>query len=701
MELIERIPIEKIKLLSKISYETFKQYTSKCKSDKERKEYYKNFKSFCTGVIKNRGETKRIYHYTDKSPDFSGGRLFSGGSIQGIAVDFRGFLLNETTTDIDIKNCHPVLLEYVCKLHHIDCPNLSYYIQNRSEILERIGPNAKIEFLKSVNSDNVNRKITDKFFKSFDKECKEIQKKICELEDYKYITKHVQVDKYNWLGSAINRILCVYENNILQIIIKHLTTKGIEICALMFDGCLIYGDYYNDESLLRDLEYEIKNDIGINLTLTYKEHSNLFDPDLIEDNDDDEYSYAYLKEKYEMIYGLAFIQESTEYYLRTESGIYYSYKLYELKQQLAPIQYKKNDKMVSFVESWVLDKNRKTYERVDIIPHDRICPDYILNFWTGFKVSNIEEYETVDIQPFLTHIEIMMNHDKLAYEFFLDWLANLLQYPSSPSVLVNIFSELGGIGKGQLIKLISRIIGENKYQLIDDPSNFFGKFNGDLTDKILIHFDESSGRSLNPYYETLKSKINNETIRIENKGKCAFNIKNMFKYISTTQHRIAFKIKEGDRRIFAIEASEELKGNVAYFEQLNNYIEDPNYQRSFYDFLMARPVKRLITDADFPETQLMKDTKALNTDPVEDFIDELDYGDYTGQTLYEQYCKFIKSSGLEYANSKKQFEMKFSKLLDKYHIIIKQQDKVETTEDGSKHRIRFKLYTKQYINDVN
>lgn len=291
MELTERIPLDKIKFLSKMSYTTFKGHTDKCKTEKERKEYYEQFKSFCRSVLKTKGITKRIYHYTEKTPDFVGGRLFCGGSIQGIACDFRGFLMGDTTTDIDIKNCHPVILEYLCKKHSIDCPNLSYYIQNRTEILSRIGTHCKTAFLCAVNSDKLNKKITDKFFKDFDKECKDIQKKLCELEDYKYITKNVPECKtYNWLGSAINRILCVYENKILQIIVNILTKRNIEICALMFDGCLVYGNFYDKEDLLRNIEESIKFYLDIDITLTYKQHStNIeYDPTMIEEDEEDE-----------------------------------------------------------------------------------------------------------------------------------------------------------------------------------------------------------------------------------------------------------------------------------------------------------------------------------------------------------------------------------------------------------------------------
>ena len=43
----------------------------------------------------------------------------------------------------------------------------------------------------------------------------------------------------------------------------------------MFDGLMIYGDYYNDDELLKSLEYAVNNTYeGLDMKLTYKQHSN-------------------------------------------------------------------------------------------------------------------------------------------------------------------------------------------------------------------------------------------------------------------------------------------------------------------------------------------------------------------------------------------------------------------------------------------
>ena len=42
-----------------------------------------------------------------------------------------------------MKNAHPVIARYLCKKNGIDCPSLSYYIENRDEILSRFDKSAR------------------------------------------------------------------------------------------------------------------------------------------------------------------------------------------------------------------------------------------------------------------------------------------------------------------------------------------------------------------------------------------------------------------------------------------------------------------------------------------------------------------------------------------------------------------------------
>ena len=301
MELIEKIEISLIKKLNnltlkdfEINYMNFTDDIEKLKK-KDLKSLYEKIKSFCQANIKNNGITKRIYQYSLSTIKEKGGRLYCGSSIQGMPKFIRGFLMKHTT-DIDAKNCHPKILRYLCRLHNIDCQKLDFYVENR-DIIIKMGTASKDDYLKSTNDSKINKKIQDSFFKEFDKEMKTIQKNIIEIEEYKDIVISVPEEKkeYNWNGSALNRILCMYENNILQEVIRTLNELRIEIAVLMFDGLMIYGDYYNDSNLLEKITKAVEEKFkGLNMEWAYKKHCDKLKIEYFKNNVTDELKCDFL-----------------------------------------------------------------------------------------------------------------------------------------------------------------------------------------------------------------------------------------------------------------------------------------------------------------------------------------------------------------------------------------------------------------------
>ena len=151
MELIEKLPLLKIQFLDSLSFNEFKPFCkSSIKNEEDRRKQYNIMKEYCRTNIKTRGETKRIYSYTLKTPLDVGGRLYSGSSIQGLSSKIRGFLFGDITTDIDMKNAHPTILQYLCNLNDIKCPNLTYYIEHRDELLIEYGADFKTELQSDV-----------------------------------------------------------------------------------------------------------------------------------------------------------------------------------------------------------------------------------------------------------------------------------------------------------------------------------------------------------------------------------------------------------------------------------------------------------------------------------------------------------------------------------------------------------------------
>ena len=135
MELIEKIPIERLELLNRLDLNTYIHLADLKKYKKEVKQHVKLIKSYISNMIKCKGEMKKLYKHSEKSDK---GRLYGSTSIQALDGIIRGYLFNGITTDIDMVNCHPVLLKFICKKNNIRCPILTEYVDNRDEIIKKL-----------------------------------------------------------------------------------------------------------------------------------------------------------------------------------------------------------------------------------------------------------------------------------------------------------------------------------------------------------------------------------------------------------------------------------------------------------------------------------------------------------------------------------------------------------------------------------
>jgi hypothetical protein len=290
MEFTEIAPLKELYYLQSLNFNQFKAYAkSSDKNDTERKESFQRVQNYCDQMIFNNGTIKRVYE-NDKTCDGRRRAKYSPATLPSIV---RNFIFGSSTTDLDMKNAQPTILRWLCKLYNVPCPELDHYIKNRDYLLSK-GDRDKLktQYLCAYTSEKETIS-KNKNFIDYDNEAKRIQKIFYQLPDFREIINSIPEDKSNKLGSAISRILSNYENIILEKVIQFIKNKNIEICALIFDGMLIYGNHYENKNLLIELENFINNEFeGINMKFDFKEQKNIiiipdnFEiPLKIEDND--------------------------------------------------------------------------------------------------------------------------------------------------------------------------------------------------------------------------------------------------------------------------------------------------------------------------------------------------------------------------------------------------------------------------------
>ena len=680
MELIERVPLIPIYWLSNVSYTDF---AADCKNsmtikpkESDIKQWYSVLQKFCDTNIKTQGITKRIYSYSITTPRGMGGRLFSGGSMQSIWNKYRGLLLRDSATDVDMTNAHPILLKYICSLHDIFCPNLTYYINNRDECLSEFPSRdvGKIAYLKATNSDKQNRTPgLPKSFRKYDAEMKVIQIQLINIIDYKELVDSIPYSKtYNYNGSAINRILCYYENMVLQHAIHVINSRGIEIAILMFDGLMIYGNHYKDTNLLDEINTYVEKQMpGLNMKWAYKPHNtDLHVPDNFVVNHikqpKDYRTFDNVVAEFEK-YHLKIINKSL--YVKHDNNNIIFLTQAQLKMSYSHLSYENpvyNEKGICtgittlpFINKWIgCTHNIRRKDDIDIYPNDKDCPDNIFNLWRPFAMEIMTEpytYKKCELDTILYHIKILCNHDEHVYDYFIKWIAQMIQYPHIKTVMPTFISGEGS-GKGTLFKLFEKMLGSEKvFETTNPGRDVWGDFNGMMCNCFLVNLNELSKKDTIDSEGKIKGLITDNTLAINQKGIPQYKIKSYHRFITTTNKEEPLNSSTGDRRNLIIRSSDEKKGDYAYFDIIHGYLEDIDVIRTCYDFFKHIPGMANFKDIPIPQTKYQTNLKEISKSPIHQWLECFTREHYNeesiellGSEIYELFKQWCCVNGIKY-----------------------------------------------------
>ena len=609
------------------------------------------------------------------------GRLFGQNSIQGVKKEIRGFLTEKLTTDIDIANCHPVILLELCLKHEFECPNLKQYNNNREDELRNImsldnisRENAKRKILISTNS---NKKVhsSSGFFKNYDKEMKKLHNQFLDKECYAYIKDYAKQDD-NFEGSFINHLLCINEENILKAMRDYCDKNDIKKHSLFFDGLMVCGDI--NKSTLESMEKYIKDNTEfstIKLTIKEPNHSFEMPEDFVPKKRD---FYNEIKKEFELVnckVGAEFICDK-----HNDFNVYSDHSFKVLHDELSYIN--EEGKSVSFISTWFKDAFKRKYDKYDSFPKDELCPSYVYNMWEKFPVqlmpSVTNEKTKLGLDWFLNHINVMVDYNEIHANFVKMWIAQMFQYPENKSIHL-IFVGLEGSGKGTFTRFFETLMGgaHRCWECTDPQEHIFGKFNDMMKKAFLVILNEADKSGTYNANNKMKALITEPTINIQPKGKTSFTMKSCHRWMSFSNNPDPnTKLK---RRDITFRMSDSKINNVAYFNEGNSYAKDLDVAKAIYDYFMTYETKPNIVESDIPKGEYDEMLKETQKDPIIEFMEEIIYVNkgikhYPSNTLYENYLDYCKRNHINFTKDKQSFTTRLG--MRKYNGLTKKQKKI-------------------------
>lgn len=685
MEFNEQIDIQRLKFIKSLSPKQLNNILDKNGiSKKDRKSTLNQIINYVNKMIKSEGQFKHIYNYTLNQ---NSGRLYCGSSIQMLPKPIRGLLFPENT-DYDMCNAHPTILKYLCDKHEIPAEYLDYYVNNRDDVLDDgDSDNIKKTILKSINYEKRNRKLVG-YLKELDLEIKKIQKKIIKIDEYSDLIKDIPENKrYNFNGSAMSRILCFYENELLQTMIHTVNVNNLQISAPMFDGLLVDGT--ND--ICQELEQDLNNKFpGLNMKIKIKanDDSIVFDESLINEGgsnfneiiqymiDNNLYNYEDTKSNFEkshckIIDSSIFFKEritngDKSFITFSEGNIRISYKhmKYCFPKQDDTGQW--DLKYKAFIDEWLKDDTVRCYDNVDVVAPPNKCPVNTLNLWIPFTFSNkrFDKYthKPVELDFILNHMKILCDNDPVVTDYFIKWVAQMIQYPGIKTICPTFISKEGS-GKGTFIKLLSRLMGDKKiFETTTPGRDVWGSFNNIMLNCFLVNLNELSKHETLEADGKIKALITDKALTINSKGQNAICVNSNHRFLISTNKEEPVNTSKDDRRNVIIRCSDELIGNNVYFEKINKMIEDDNVVKTFYEYLMAVPNLMEFNRFPRPITEYQQNLVSLSKQPIELFIEDLvieNIDEYemqiTTKELFDLFKIFIKNNQYNYECSYQKF----------------------------------------------
>ena len=732
IKLIEKIPVDILNLLinsSLLKQQFNNPFSSNCyDNEKQQLQKYKR-------LIKN-GEATINYIQTK---DIKFGRVFPKNSLGLFSIrrEIRHTLARDNYIDIDIENCHPVLLSQICQNNNIEHKYLKKYIENRAELLKEVMQNynvvkdqAKQLFIQLLyfgsfdswcKNHNIENKEPLKFIRKFKKELNNIgeiivannPKLLKEIEKKKE-EQHIQ--DYNIKGSVCSYFLQEYESRILETIYLYckenkIINNSVVLCA---DGLMIPKENYKPE-LLNEFKNIIFEKMGFDLNFTKKEMDQGYTLEQLQEtqlktNEDDNITKSlenynnikieFEKNNFKVLNPIMFVTigENDDIILRSKKEFK---DVYENLNYFKWSDYYKKMVQSSFIDDWLKDADMRTYYKLDFLPRQEV-PDNVYNTFTGFEAEKKELFN-IDIEDTLLmkHIKNICGNSQEFTEFFIKWLANMVQKPLKMSSVMVLFSSVQGVGKDSIFNYMGHKILGSKYYVNEDKTDLlFGRFNSLIENKILIVLNEASSKDTFKIDNNIKNAITRTTNTIEHKGLKPYEIKNCSSYVGLSNSSVSFKIEPTDRRFTAQESNEDIANDTEYFNALYDELNSGKIDRAFYEYLMKQDLNNYEFQKRRPQTKLYNDMKEacipLIAKYLGNIIDDnqsLEELDYKANDFYSKFNDYVKAGNYKYETNFTQF----GRELNDYNSIqkVKKRDGVHyiiNLIELKEHLIKSKVY---------
>lgn len=598
------------------------------------------------------------------------GRRFAvkAQSLQSFSKYIRHTITHDIYNDIDIVNCHPVILKQYCDKNGIACDCLTYYIEHRDECLNELmlvhkfnRDEAKRMFLTVMNGGK--RFSGSKLFTAFKNETSTILSEIAKLPDNIELCKTLrQIDRSNLNGRLVNHILCGIENSILTAMISFLKSQFINCdnIVLAFDGFMIPKSCLDlEESFFTEMSQYLYEGLGYHVSITNKPQDLILDlqystPLLVKPHLHIDFNFvrsltesiASKNKKGETVYNDEIDEGKTIEYLNqflifVHIGKPFIIELtdqvnkgYIFHQKTCGLRDDTFEPIYDWYKIWLASPYRRVIHNITFEPY-LVAPQVETSMLTGYSSSfNLfRGFKHTKNEPFNADFKIDMslvdpwvdlikhnwcNDDPIMFNYIMKWFAHKIQRPTQKlqSTIV-ITSVLEGIGKNTFFDFFNRfVIGSEFGMTVGSIDELLNKYNDVFETSLIVCCDELKGGTKHEHTDALKKITTQTTRNIEAKFMAIrSNCPDYNDYIFFTNNWGVIKPSMSDRRYFCLEGKCDRANKHDYWNDLYSKYFNNQTGLHFFYYLATLSLDGF-NPRDIPMTPWKRELKELSIPPV-------------------------------------------------------------------------------------
>ena len=485
------------------------------------------------------------------------------GSLETLERECRGTLCSDYYHDIDIVNCHPVLLvQYAARLGKT-LPEVERLVDDRDAFLTAVGgsrDDAKAEIIRVFYGGKNN----NEYLASLALEVRNFTKFLSAAEEHAELWKYAKTQD-NIYGCYLSYSLQTEERKCMLAMKASLEAGGWSVDVLAYDGVMVLKRDADLDAAMRAAEKAVMQTTSYDIKLTNKLMSSFEVPTLSEEIDKAVSMDAYLEMK-------GRFEESNFYYAPTNEmfeirgdeiarmSLEHAREYYSTNWRFSHSQ--KFSDYTTFFDIWRKDSKRKVVHRIDMKPS---TDPSVFVMPPRFAWTTGTSNDSIDL--FLELVKNIGGAEQQQY--ILNWLAHLIQKPFDLPGVALIITGLKGCGKDTLFDFIMQyVIGSSYSHKYASNDQFFDRYDANRMNKFLCKLEEANRTICMRNADTLKALVTSDICSINPKCQKAITVPNYNRFVFTTNGGCPVEMKDGERR-FVIAACSPIKvGNMAFWTKV-------------------------------------------------------------------------------------------------------------------------------------